>query len=406
MASNPDQPTSRAAAPSERWWGLLWDGFLALTLVVPTLYAVADAPDVRHGAVTIGLVGAFGLWHWQAALRRPEWEGRPVMLVWFVGVLVLTWLLLGRHGSYLILLYGLFPQVFGLLDRLRYTVPAVIALIVLVFWRTGVLATESTGAWLINIGGSVLVAMLIGMFVNALVRQNTARQQALDALQATREELAATSRRAGVLAERERLAREIHDTVAQGFAGIVMQLEASEQALDTAPDQARQHLDRAKRSARDSLAEVRRAVHALRPEVLEGTTLADAVDRTVRRWSTQTAIPVDTSTEGVPSPLPPTSEIALLRTGQEALANVAKHAHATRVAVRLAYAADEISLTVDDDGVGFDPDGEMTDGQGLRGIAERLVALDGQLHLDSQPGRGTTLTAAIPSSAPPQEADR
>jgi signal transduction histidine kinase len=365
--------------------------------VVPTLYALADAPDARHGAVTAGVVGAFGLWHWQTALRRPQWEGRPMMLVWFAGVLVLTWVLLGRHGSYLFLLYGLFPQVFRQLVRLRYTVPAVAVLTVLAFLRSGVLAAQPTGVWLANVAGSIVVALLIGAFVNVLVRQNTARKQALDALQATREELAATSRRAGVLAERERLAREVHDTVAQGFAGIVMQLEASEQALDTAPDQARQHLARAKRSARDSLAEVRRAVHALRPEVLEGTTLADAIGRTVRRWSVETGIPADTSTEGVPVPLPPSSEIALLRTGQEALANVAKHANPTGVSVRLAYIPDGITLTVADDGVGFDPDGEMTDGQGLRGIAERLAALDGRLQLDSHPGRGTTLTAAIPA---------
>lgn len=386
------------AAQRERRWGLVWDGFFALTLAAPTVYALADAPSATHRAVTLGVAAAFGLWHWQAALRHLEWEGRAAMLVWFAGALAFTWVLLGRHDSYLFVIYGLYPQLFRLLSRYRYVVPGVIVLTVTIFWRTGVVSADSLSGDIVSVAGSVLLSLMVGLFVAALVRQSAARQRALDELEATRAELAAAARRAGVLEERERLAREIHDTVAQGFTGIVMQLEASEQALDADPGRAREHLDRARCSARESLAEVRRAVHALRPEVLDGATLAEALDRTARRWSQETGIPAATVTTGVTRPLPPDTEIALLRTAQEALANVAKHAHATQVTVRLDYAPAQAVLAVDDDGAGFEAaDRRAAEGYGLAGITERMGALGGSLRVDSQRGRGTRLTAHVPA---------
>lgn len=400
MAAESAPQAASTADRAECRWKLGWQGFFAVTVALPTALAVSDAPDAQHAAITIGTAAALGLWHWQTALRHPDWEGQPAMLLWLAGVLVFTGLLLDRHGSYLFLVYGLFPQLFAMLERLRYTALASAALVVVVLWRTGVAAEEPTSARVLSVVGSVLLAVLVGGFITSLVRQSAARQHALEELDAAREQLAAASRRAGVLAERERLAREIHDTVAQGFTGIVMQLEASEEALDIDVEQARRHLDRAKRSARDSLAEVRRAVHAMRPEALEGKTLAEALDRSVRRWSDETGIPASCVTEGEPAPLHPSSEIALLRTAQEALANVAKHAEATRASVRLAYTScGEVSLTVDDDGIGFAPeDRHRTDGHGLEGMAERVAALDGRMRIDSTPGSGATLTVTVPTA--------
>lgn len=398
MTVGREDQAAAAAECSERRWALVWNGFFALTLAAPTVWALAEAPGATHGAITLGLAAAFALWHWQAAVRHPEWEGRPQMLLWFAGVLAFTWVLLDRHSSFTFLVYGLYPQVFGLLNRYRYSLPAAVALTVLVFWRTGMLTpTDLTGAALLSVGGSVLLAVLIGAFITALVRQIEARQQALDALAATRAQLAVTSRHAGILEERERLAREIHDTVAQGFTGIVMQLEASEQALDADPGRAREHLDRARRSARDSLREVRRAVHALRPEALEGATLAEAIRRTGRRWSDETGIPADLAVTGDVVPLPPAAEIALLRTAQEALTNIARHAKASKATLRLSYTPAEVVLAVADDGAGFDvsrPDDRG--GRGLQGIAERAATLDGRASVDSRPDNGTTVTVTLP----------
>jgi signal transduction histidine kinase len=379
---------------SERGWSLLWDGFAALTLAVPTGLAVAAAPAAGDAAVTLGLAGGLAAWHWLTALRRPDWDERAPMLVWLAGVLVLTWALLGRHESFVFLIYGLFPQLFARLGR--WVVPGVAALTILVAWASGALVADDPAMrW--GLLGSILLALLIGLFVNALVRETRAREEALAALEATRAELAATSRHAGALAERERLAADLHDTIAQGFTGIVMQLEAAEQALAADSDVAAAHLERAKRAARDSLGELRRAVHALRPHVLEHGDLTQALERTAHRWSQETGIHATARTAGTPRALAPDAEVALLRTAQEGLANVAKHAGARSADLHLSYVPGRVMLTVTDDGAGFDP-AAVAGGAGLSGLSGRLAALGGSLSVGSTPGAGTTLVAEIPAS--------
>lgn len=402
MTMAPERPTTpatasdRGARPSWDRWARLWEGFSALTLAVPTVVAVAQAPTAGHAAVTVAFAGGLAGWHWLTAVRRPDWGERAPMLLWLAGLLVFTWLLLGRHESYVFLLYGLYPQLFSRLGR--WAVPGVVGLTAVVFGATGVLTADSLSSVVFGVGGSVLLALLIGFFVTALVRQTEAREEALAALEATRAELTSTARRAGVLAERERVARDLHDTIAQGFTGIVMQLEAAEHALDRDPEAAAAHLDRARHAARDSLAELRRAVHALRPQELEGANLAEAIERSATRWSQVSGIPASAIADGDPRPLPPDVEVALLRTAQEGLANVAKHACASSASVTVAYAPERVALTVSDDGVGFEPTAAAgTGGAGLTGLAERLDALGGSLRVDSAPGAGTTIVAEVPT---------
>lgn len=351
--------------------------------------------------MTLTVAAGLLCWHWLVAIRHPEWAERAPMLVWFLGAGGFAWVLIGRDGAFIFLVYGLYPQVFSLLGR--WAVPGVVALTLLVFARVGDITPGDPSSWLVNVGGSVILAVVVGMFVNAIARQSQQRREALDALEATRAELATTSRRAGVLAERERLARDIHDTVAQVFTGIVMQLEAAEQALDTDPGTAGAHLDRARRSARDGLGELRRSVHALRPELLEGATLAQALDHTVRRWAEETGTAAAAATTGVAVTLHPDAEVALLRAAQEALANIAKHARATRATVTLSYAGDVVALDVDDDGVGFDPAAAGNGGLGLTGMRERAAALGGRVAVESAFGRGTTVAVTLP---PPRRSPR
>ena len=161
-----------------------------------------------------------------------------------------------------------------------------------------------------------------------------------------------------MLDERQRMAREIHDTLAQGLTGIVTQLQAAERATERSPaDPAglRRHLAAATRLARDSLTEARRSVDALRPEPLEGCRLSEALVGVAERWSALNVIPVRVTTTGAARPIDPEAEFALLRAAQEALANVARHAHATRVGLTLSYMENVVALDVRDDGVGFDP---------------------------------------------------
>jgi signal transduction histidine kinase len=218
----------------------------------------------------------------------------------------------------------------------------------------------------------------------------------------------------GVLAERQRLAREIHDTLAQGFTSIVMHLEAAEQVLSASPERAHGHLDRARSTARASLAEARRVVWALRPDILEGAPLHEAIKRLAGRWSDESGIATITNVTGTPRPLPVQIEVTLLRTVQETLTNVRKHANAGNVAVTLSYMEDMAALDVRDDGLGFDPaqdcgvNGSAESGFGLVAMRERVEQQGGKMIVESAPGEGTTIAVELPvaqyASAPVEAA--
>jgi signal transduction histidine kinase len=205
--------------------------------------------------------------------------------------------------------------------------------------------------------------------------------------------------KAATEAERSRLAREIHDTLAQGFAGIVTQLQAAEEAPD-APARER-HTGLALALARDGLAEARRSVHALRPVALDSVALPEAITAAARRWSERTGIPVQIEQTSATGMLSTGAEVALLRTAQEALANVERHAHARHVVLRLHYSDQGASLDVLDDGRGFDPTrarvGATDEGFGLTAMRERIEALAGNLVVESNPGRGTAIRARVPA---------
>jgi len=213
-------------------------------------------------------------------------------------------------------------------------------------------------------------------------------------------QLLTQAREAGVLDERRRMAREIHDTLAQGLTGIVTQLQAAEQAASRAPgDQAgwRRHVGAATRLARESLGEARRSVEALRPEPLDGCRLSEALAGVAERWSALNGIAALVTTTGTVRPVDPEAEFVLLRAAQEALANVAKHAHAMRVGLTISYMENEVALDVRDDGVGFDTGRPDRPGFGLVAMRQRIAALSGTLQVESEPGGGTAISACVPT---------
>jgi signal transduction histidine kinase len=216
-------------------------------------------------------------------------------------------------------------------------------------------------------------------------------------------QLLTQAREAGALDERQRMAGEIHDVLAQGLTGIVTQLEAADQASGR-PEAWRRHLDQAKQLARDSLAEARRSVHALSPRPLAVAALPDALTEVVDGWSTMSGVTAELVTTGTARPLLPEIEATVLRAAQEALANVAKHAAATRVTLTLSYMEDLVSLDVRDDGAGFDPavppPGTDRGGFGLAAMRERLHRVAGTLDIESEPGGGTVISACVPALEP------
>ena len=256
-----------------------------------------------------------------------------------------------------------------------------------------------------TLGAAVAVAVVWGY--QALYRESEHRRRLIEELTATRADLARAQHTAGVLAERERLAREIHDTLAQGLSSIQLLLRAAERALPERPGAAAGHVVAARRAAVDSLAEARRFVAALTPPALEGTTLADALERLCATARVRHRITARLHLAGSPVPLPTAHEVALLRVAQSALANTVRHAHAGTAEITLSHLGDHVALDVVDDGTGFDPDAlpppdPEAGGFGLAAMRARLDALGGTLSIESAPGHGTALAARLPL-VPPTE---
>ena len=218
--------------------------------------------------------------------------------------------------------------------------------------------------------------------------------QATLAIQLTR--LSAQSRQSAVMAERNRMARDIHDTLAQGFTGVIVQLEAVEEAMSK--DQAMKasgHLNRAGDLARESLREARRSVQALRPQALEEKQLNEALRDLIEKMTRGTTVHAKFTLQGKRRKLPPEWETNLLRIGQEALTNVLRHSRANEFKVRLVFDSSEIRLELRDNGCGFDPQ-RKHEGFGLQGMRERAEGMGGRLTIQSAAGQGTAISIVLP----------
>ncbi|GAB78612.1 Signal transduction histidine kinase [Austwickia chelonae] len=262
------------------------------------------------------------------------------------------------------------------------------------------------------IGALVAVGVAVGY--QRVIAESEERRRLLADLISTQEdlvsahdELAQAQRRAGALAERARLARDIHDTLAQGFSSIILLSRAGlGESPAPATDRQRDLLARIEAVAVENLDEARRVVHALAPAPLEEAPLPAALDRLVTRFQEQCGVEAGFTVDGTTQVIPASHEIALLRFAQGALANVRQHARAGRVAVTLSYLPGSTGLDVVDDGIGFAPEeahrqaveNRRPDGSGfgLRAMRERLADVGGTLVVETEPGEGTALSAMIP----------
>ena len=218
--------------------------------------------------------------------------------------------------------------------------------------------------------------------------------QATLAIQLTR--LSAQSRQSAVMAERNRMARDIHDTLAQGFTGVIVQLEAAGEAMSQSRTaRVSDHLDQAGELARESLREARRSMQALRPQALEGKQLSEALRDLVKKMTAGTTVKAEFTSQGEQQKLPPEWEANLLRIGQEVLTNVLRHARASEFNVLLVFDSREIRLNLRDDGCGFDPK-RRHEGFGLQGMRERAEGMGGQLSIESANGKGTMISIVLP----------
>ncbi|NJP48143.1 sensor histidine kinase [Actinacidiphila epipremni] len=431
---------------------------LPLISVVP--YVILAALTVvttvaEHGArrsllIDLGLCAATALWMLcMFTLRRDRWEQPAPMGVFFAGLVVLTGVLVARDPWFGLLTPACYFYAFALLPwPWRLPGVAVVAFESGVAQSYGVPKDDAVGliAFVAVLAVNIICMCGLSWWEWDAEQKDQQRESALGQvreanrrLQATLAENAALhrqllvqAREAGVLDERQRMAREIHDTLAQGLTGIVTQLQAAEQVTGS-PDRWRRHFAAATRLARESLAEARRSVDALRPQPLESAGLSEALAGVADRWSALHGVTVRFTCTGTARPMRPEAELALLRATQEALANVARHAGAGTVTVTLGYLEHDVVLDVTDDGRGFEaspahvtarepaaPDaGSAADGDagsgpkgalegpgsacgggfGLEAMRDRIEGVRGTLRVRSAPGAGTAVSARVPHEA-------
>ena len=365
--------------------------FVALTVLVIVRAVIAPTQaSIAAICLAVILLGTYAVGKLIAWAPRSR---RVAGAVW-LGVITLEWialLWLTPEAAYLV--FPLFFLYLHLLGRLWGSVAIVVATAIAICalgihggWTAGGVVGPIVGAG---------VALLIGLGYEALAREAHQREALMQELLATRGQLAATERESGVLAERSRLAREIHDTVAQGLSSIQMLLHAAERAdLDGAGVE---HVVLARETAASALADARHFIRELTPPDLDGRGLGGALRRLAStQWAAQ-GLPVEVRVSDAVD-LPMHVQTALLRIAQGAIANVIQHADADSAWITLTVGGDRLQFTIADDGRGFDPaqsPGAPTgrsDSFGLRAIRERVDQLGGTLAVTSAPGEGTALT--------------
>ncbi|GHD73131.1 MULTISPECIES: sensor histidine kinase [Streptomyces] len=398
-----------------RWFGL-WDGYFAASYFVTLILLFTSAESQAHRALAIGALTLIVPWY--AGLGRRlmvhRTEGRR-SIVFSAGLLLLfgSASMLDLAGSFA--LFAVVPML-----MMSLSVPPAIVLVVLanlwpvtVVWlRGGEFDPHILSVLPISLLG-IALSVLLGLWITRVVRQSNDRGELINELRRSREREARLSHQAGISAERERLAREIHDTLAQSLTSIISLVQAAESEVEGNPERARSRLGLAGRVAQDSLAEARGFVSALTPPPLRESSVVQAVRRQADLLREETGLTVRCSARGEERSLPMAVSVVLLRSAQEAFANVRKHARdARRVEVLVAFAPDTVRLVVRDDGAGFraqddgrgpEPadarergaDGERN-GFGLRGMRARVEEIGGMAQISSTPGAGTVIEVTVP----------
>ncbi|BCK68952.1 two-component sensor histidine kinase [Streptomyces libani subsp. rufus] len=406
----------RAPDARVRWFGL-WDSYFVICYLVTTGLVFTSAVPQTGRLIAIGALTLVVPWY--AGI------GRPLMLrherdrrntVFAGGLFGLFGLATAVDLTSAFALFALVPMLMMSLD----TRPAVVAGVVgnlvpvtMLWLRGGATAPLMLFVLLASLLG-IALSVLLGLWIKRVVRQNKEHAELIEELRRNREQVARLSHQAGISAERERLAREIHDTLAQSLTSIISLVEAADAEVEGAPAVARKHLALVGRMAKESLAEARSFVADRTPASLRESSLAQALRRQADGLAAQTGLVARFAVEGDERPLPMAVNVVLLRAAQEAGTNVRKHAEARAVDLVLRYDDGRVGLHVTDDGRGFDAaeakaDGGATEGGqdgpgggdedsgfGLRGMAARLAEIGGAMSVVSAPGAGTVVEVTVP----------
>jgi signal transduction histidine kinase len=376
-------------------WHWLWEAYV-VGLCATAIVAVALLHHRFPGNVPVAAAALAGIAVWvlvfgRRAARLPELDWRTFV---FVGVAVLLWVLaMWASPVAVAAVPAIYPLLFATLPLgaalIATTVINLIPL-TLVLVGQGVRSPNMPMVIAITLIG-VVTAPVIGTAIMTSMRQRRRLTGLVAELAASRAETARLSR----VAERERLSREIHDTLAQGFTSIVTLAQAVEAELDSDPGTAREHVQLIRSTARENLAEARVMVADLSAAALDEGSLPAAIRRQCERLSAETGVAVTMHSDDDLPRLGMAADVVLLRAAQEAFANIRKHAQASAVSVELSSINGTVRLSVADNGIGLADD--QTEGFGLRGMRARASQVGGTMSVSQTAGGGTTVTVEVPA---------
>jgi signal transduction histidine kinase len=390
-----------------RWWHVLFGVTMLFLAAIAARSERFDGPNALGVYTCLGLlVIAY------ATLGRRALNDRRFTTSFAVILIILSALSVSFNPSMATIQAIAFPLIWFTIDDTRRAIVGNVVLALAV--GAGFLVSLGTDAEVIREAVtiesvSLVGSLALGLWFTRVATLSIERQRLIDELTATQDQIALLHRDAGITSERERLAREIHDTVAQSLTGMVMLAQQARRNLDSGDlDAIGDELATLESSARDALVETRSLVAAGAPVEL-GAGVTAALERVAARFTRDTGIAVRVAVDlqmGVEggsvddaAPLARDVEVVLLRSAQEGLTNVRKHASASDVTLDLRASDGDVCLTVHDNGSGFDP-AAPSDGFGLPGMRDRVTLAGGSLTITTAPGEGTTLVVTLPVRAP------
>jgi signal transduction histidine kinase len=386
----------RKSKNPEVWeqWDWVWHFSAYGLLILNIIFVYNSDPRIINFSFFLVLSALLGLWYIPfvniSTLRIWDHPKRgaiylvPGWAIW-AGLISLTNQSLMLVGIFLPLVFSRFP----------------------ILWATGITFFQTLGLYFLYIMlyptehwllilmivlGLLIILTIIGAFISSIIIQSTDRQRLIDDLTQSRANLMKVEREAGRLTERQRLARDIHDTLAQHFTSIIMHLSAAKHG---SPEAVQSEVQQAEDAAREGLGEIRRIVRDMQPEQIEKASLVEAVEELAARWSAENRVLVKMKVTGTPRALTSSAETALLRISQEAMHNINKHAQAKNVNITFSFMEDIFVMDIADDGLGFDPS-KTSNGFGLKTMRDRIEELSGILTIESERGGGTAIAASLP----------
>ena len=386
-------PNSKILEVWEQWdW--VWHFSAYGLLILNIIFVYNSEPRITTFSFFLLLSALLGLWYipFVYISTRRIWENPKRSALYLVPGWAIWGGLISLTADSLLLIGIFFPLVFS-----RFPVRWAIG--ITIFQTLGVYflyimlyPTENWFLILMILLGLLFILTIMGTFISSIIRQSTERQRLINELTRSRANLMKVEREAGRLTERQRLARDIHDTLAQHFTSIIMHLSA---AKYSSPESVQLEVQQAEEAAREGLAEIRRIVWDMQPEQIEKASLVEAVEELAARWSAETSVLVKMRVTGTPRSLPSSAETALLRITQEAMHNITKHAQAKNVNITFSFMEDLFVMDIADDGLGFDPS-KASNGFGMKTMRDRIEELSGTFTIESERGRGTAIAVSLP----------